>query len=264
MSEAPHETAPPPPTPVDQGRGQGHRLANDSEVVVIAGRRGSGKSMGALHQLSQRSFDQRPWFLLDFKHDDIAARVPTSAPPLAPDDDLPSDPGIYAVRCDPNDAGRNSEVDNLLSEIYDMGNAGVLIDEGMFLGQQNRGLRQIALLGRSRSVPLIFVTQRFMKCDTDALAETDFVQSYHQAHPDDVERLRDFIPKNRINFDELARRGEYYSYNYHIPKDDLRIEAPGPDFQTIYERILERLPVYVDDEAELAASHVPPRRRLRL
>jgi hypothetical protein len=241
-----------------------HRLPNDSELVIITGRRGSGKSMGALHQLSHRSFDEKPWFILDFKGDDVASRVPTSAPLMGPDEDLPTDPGLYAIRCDINDAGQNSAVDRLLCEIYDQGHAGVMIDEGMFLGQRNAGLRRIALAGRSRGVPLIFVTQRLMKCDTDCLAEADWINSYHQVHPDDVDRVAEFIPRNRLSFAELARRGEFYSYSYHAPKDSLRVVPPGDDFQPIYDRILSRLPVYMDEADELAAAHIPPPRRHRV
>src|ERR1700743_3541616 len=136
------------------------RLPDDSELVVITGRRGSGKTMGGLDQLSRRGFDERPWFVLDYKHDDLASKIPTSAPPMRPDDPIPSDPGIYAVKCDVNDAGKDSEVDRLLCELYEHGNCGVFVDEGMMLGQYNAGLRRIALLGRSRSVPMIFVPQR--------------------------------------------------------------------------------------------------------
>lgn len=241
-----------------------HRDPNDSELVVITGRRGSGKSMGGLDQLSRRSFDEMPWFVLDFKHDDLAAQIPTSAPPMKPEDDLPADPGLYAVRCDINDAGRDSEVDRLLCEIYEHGNAGVFIDEGMFLGQWNNGLRRIALAGRSRHVPLIFVTQRLIKCDTDALAETDWIQSFAQVHPDDIDRVGSFIPRNRVDFEALQRRGKFHSYVYNTADDDLRVHGPGADFPAIYDRMLERLPVYVDEAEMRALMNVPPPRRLRV
>ena len=236
------------------------RIAGDNELIVIAGRRGSGKSVGALDQLSKRSIDTKPWFLLDFKHDDVASRMPITAPPMQPDDDLPEDPGLYAVRCDIDDAGRDSAVDHLLRDIYDHGQMGVMIDEGMFLGQQNAGLRRIAIAGRSRGVPLIFVTQRLMKCDTDVLAEADFVQSFIQAHPDDVDRLGEFIPKNRINMAELAAMGDFHSYIYHTPKDHLEIQGPGSAETEIYERILSRLPVYEDGEPTPQGIVLPTRR----
>lgn len=241
-----------------------HRAPTDDELVVVTGRRGSGKTLGALHQLSHRSFDEKPWFLLDFKHDDLAAKIPTTEPPMRPYDDLPADPGLYAVQCDIDDAGKDSEVDRLLCEIYEHGNMGVMIDEGMFLGQQNTGLRRIALAGRSRGVPLIFVTQRLMKCDTDALAEFDWCQTFQHVHPDDIDRVGDFIPRNRVDFEALQRRGKYHSYVYHAPEDDLRIHAPGDDFQAVYDRILRRLPVYATEAEALAASHIPPPRRARV
>jgi hypothetical protein len=230
------------------------RLPTDTERIVIAGHTGSGKTLEALCHLSLRSIDARPWIILDQKGDDLVARCPVSGP-LTLTDPLPEEPGLYVVRAEIDDERRRGPVEEFLLRVYERGGIGVMIDEGGMLGMHNRGLRALLTLGRSRSCPLIFLTQRPRNIDTYALSESEYLQFFNLPHPDDRDRIARFVPPDRLDFDLLREAGQYHSFYYDVRNDDLEIVAPCPEFTVVYDRLLTRLPRVVDDPAM-----VPPMR----
>jgi hypothetical protein len=221
------------------------RLPNDSERVLIAGHTGSGKTHEALHHLSQRSFDVMPWVVLDFKGDDLVACMPISAPADL-GDPPPAEPGLYVVACEWADGEPGGRVQTYLERCLDRGNVGVFVDEGLRLGQHNPGLRAALTTGRSKHVPLIFLTQRPCYVDTFALSESDYLQIFMLPHPDDRDRIGRFVPRDRLDFDRLRAAGEHHSFWYDVRADKLEILAPAPGMPMILNRIFTRLPIVVD------------------
>lgn len=232
------------------------RLPTDSQRIVIAGHTGSGKTMEALHHLSQRSIDERVWIVLDQKGDDLTSRLPVSGP-LALGDDLPELPGLYVVRAPIEDHDRGGPVADLFLRIYQRGRTGVLIDEGGMVGARNKGLRTLLTLGRSRECPVILLTQRPVNIDTYALSESEFLQFFQLRFPEDRERIAKFVPPERIDFDRLREFGEHHSYYYDVLADQVTVLQPCPPFQAIYDRILTRLP-------RIASADFMPPGRIRV
>lgn len=225
------------------------RLPTDSEGILIAGRRGSGKTMEGLYHLSNRSIDVRPWVIVDFKGDDLASKVPVSAE-WTLRDGPPPDAGLYVVRADIEDHGRGGPLDDFLLALYRRGQTGVMIDEGIMLGQHSKGLRTLLTQGRSRECPMIILTQRPKFLDRYAFSESEFIQCFHFQLPDDQAAMREFIPD--LDFDYLRDLGQHHSMIYDIRENEIEYLKPCPDFIDIYDRILTRLPRVVDQ--------LPPRR----
>lgn len=221
------------------------RLPTDTERIVITGHTGSGKTHEALHQLSQRSYDEKPWIIFDFKGDDIASQIPITAP-LELGAPLPNDPGLYAVTCSWQDGEPGGKVDKLLHQICDHRRIGVFIDEGQRLGHRNSGLRTVLTQGRSFEVPLIFLCQRPVFVDTFAFSESEYLQIFFLPHPDDRDRIGEIVPPDKLDFDELRGAGLYHSQLYDVRRNTVTLLGPAPPFDEIYNRILTRLPVYED------------------
>ncbi len=230
------------------------RLPTDSQRVLIAGRTGSGKTMEGLHHLSQRSIGEKPWICLDFKGDDLVSMLPVSAA-VTIHDPVPTEPGLYVVRAEIEDHGKGGPVEDYLYSIYRNGNTGLFIDEGIMLGQHNRGLRTLLTQGRSKGCPLIILTQRPVNIDVYALSESEFIQVFYLQIPDDQDRILKYVPPEQLDFRKLRDRGLYYSAWYDVLANRLDILQPCPSFQQIYDRILTRLPKVAVDPAA-----VPPRR----
>jgi hypothetical protein len=226
-------------------------MPDDSERLVIGGRTGGGKTMEAIHHLSQRSIGEIPWCVIDFKGDDLVARIPVSGA-ASIHDGPPGDPGVYVVRAEIEDHGKGGPVDAFLTACYEQGNTGVLIDEGYMVGQHCRGLRLLLTQGRSKGCPLIILTQRPVNLDVYAWSESEYLQIFYMQHPDDQERVKSYVPRDRIDFDKLRAAGLYHSLWYDVREDHLELLGPCPPFEQLYDRILKRLPVYVQPQQDAA------------
>ena len=238
------------------------RLATDSEGIVFAGRRGTGKTTEALNELSQRSFDEMPWVTFDFKHNDLLAACPVNGI-VSLYDPPPTDPGLWTVRVKPEDfeQATGGRLDRYFEAMVDRGNIGALIDEGQLLGQQNRGLRSLIILGRSKRVPYLFVCQRTVRVETTVWSESEIFHFFQFQHPRDYEVLADHIDPDTFNADTLRAYPPRHSFRYEPVTGQHDILPPCDPFEVIRERILARLPVY---EHEGGPPRWLPETRVRL
>jgi hypothetical protein len=210
---------------------------------LIAGRRGSGKTQEALDQFSQRSFDEIPWILLDFKGGDLVSKMPCTARPSI-HDPVPSEPGVYVVSAEIEDHNRGGAVNNYLLQIFRRGNCGIVIDELGMVGQSSQGLRLILTQGRSKRVPFIFCCQRPFNIDIWALSESEFIQVFNLQFQSDRDRIHEYIPEEKLNFDDLRALGKHHSVLWHYDSDDVEFLKPCRTFPEIYDHVLTRLPKY--------------------
>lgn len=236
------------------------RLPRDDESMVILGHNGSGKTHEAMYQLSQRSFDVMPWIVLDAKGDDLVAQLPITEQ-LTVTDNPPDIPGLYVVRVrlEDFDEGR---VARFMNQCLEHRNVGMLADEGQYFGHRNRGLHNYLTQGRSANCPLICLSQRPLNIDTYLFSESAFIQTFYLPHPDDKERVTQYIPSDQLDFTELQSHGKHYSYIYCVRDNSLELLEPAPKWSEIYGRILTRLPVIEDEPLAPDAPPIPRRVRL--
>ena len=71
------------------------RLPDDSKRLYIIGRTGSGKTVAGVWHLSHRSWRKMPWVIVDYKGDELIARLPATE---IRNWKVPSEPGLYILR----------------------------------------------------------------------------------------------------------------------------------------------------------------------
>jgi hypothetical protein len=87
------------------------RLPTDAQRITIIGKTGSGKTQGAAWLLAHRSFDKKPWIILDFKYDELLGEI-SGIKEIGVRDALPKKPGLYI--CHPLPKADDEAVEDLL------------------------------------------------------------------------------------------------------------------------------------------------------
>lgn len=206
-------------------------LPNDSQRCAIIGRTGSGKTQAALWQLSLRSYPTRPWIVFDFKGDRSIADIPR-AEVIALGTKLPSKPGIYIVRPLPFQA---DEVEAMLWAIWQRENIGLWFDEGYMVNKSN-AFQALLTQGRSKSIPLIILTQRPVWINRFVWSESDFFQLFTLSNKQDRKVVLEMIPGAPESIPP------YHSIWYEVAVDRKIILQPVPDRNIIFETFRARQP----------------------
>lgn len=231
------------------------RLPSDSQRLVVVGRPGSGKTQEMLHHISQRSFTEMPWIMIDFKGDDLVSALPVSAE-VSIHDRPPSEPGLYVAKARIEDHDKDGPLSDYFMRIFDQGSTGCLIDEGLMVGQRNQGLRMLLTQGRSRLCPVVTGTQMPFNIDTTIFATAEFIQVFYIQHPEHQKRISQYVPPHILNFDTLRDAGLHHSVWYDVIADQGVLLRPCPEFARIADRVLTRLPVIEDPPPEMAPRRV--------
>lgn len=198
---------------------QNVKLPTDSDRLLIVGQTGSGKTVAAAWHLSVRSWDVMPWIVFDFKGERFlnsvgATPITISAPP-------PTEPGLYIVK---PIAERDDElVDEFLWRVWSNENTGLYFDEGFMIPPRSKSLTAILTQGRSKHIPLIFLSQRPTLISRFAISESQFYQVFHLQDKDDRTKIERFLPRK-----DLPRLARFNSYWYDVSRDALSRLQPVP------------------------------------
>lgn len=184
-------------------------LARDDEHHAIFGQNGSGKTVFGLWMLSQRSYDRMPWYVIDFKREPLIEDIPRIE-----ETDIDGKPtkhkGLYMVRPTPADVD-GGNVTRWLYRVWDHGKTGLFIDEGyMFRTQWNPALRACLVMGRSKRIPIIALSQRPAHVSPFILSESTHMSVFYLQMPQDVAKVREFLPD--IQPRSLPPHEQYYAY----------------------------------------------------
>lgn len=208
-------------------------LPGARDRLAILGRTGSGKTHFACWVLSQANWPHVPWFIIDYKHDELLSEVPAEPIGVSPRK-LPTHPGIYSVNPSPND---DDAVERLLQRIWARGRAGVYIDEGHMLPDHG-GLKALLTQGRSKSIPVIVLSQRPSWVNRFVFSEADYYAVFHLNDKRDRQTIGAFMPDGAVSTPLPAR----HSWYYDIARNRLYHMLPVPDRDAILERFEERNP----------------------
>jgi hypothetical protein len=208
------------------------RIPGPRERTIILGRTGSGKTHFATWLLSHQNWAQRPWFVIDYKHDPLIAEIPV-ARDFRLTARLPKEPGIYVIHPQP---GEDDAVEKLLWGIWRKGRCGVYIDEGHILPDGD-ALQAILTQGRSKSIPVIAISQRPKWVNRFLFSEADFVSLFHLNDKRDRLTVGEFMPAAAT--ERLPERNSWF---YDVPHDRLFQMRPVPGRDSVLRRFDERNP----------------------
>lgn len=213
------------------------RLPNDSQRYLGLGKTGSGKSQAGLWQLSERSYTEIPWTIVDFKQDKLIAQIPYTTELQL--NEFPEGPGLYVIRPLPDDS---EALDEYLMKVWHSENHGLFIDEGYMIGNgkgDSRAFRAVLTQGRSKRIPMITLSQRPAWLSRFAFSEADFFQVFWLNDVEDRKRVADFLPLSK---EQRERRLPlYHSTYYDVSDDELLLLKPVPDFGTVLATFERRL-----------------------
>jgi hypothetical protein len=230
---------------------RGFRFPSPSDRVLINGRTGSGKTVGAAWLLANAPFDALPYVIVDYK-DDALLKTIRRVSKITLSDPIPSDPGLYRLQPTPAD---DSRVTDWLWRVWDKTRVGLFFDEG-YLIPASDALRTIYTTGRSRLIPTFTLSQRPAGLPLWATSETDFHWIFHVRKKEDRERIAGdtpFIAHRRQENDadlsygpiellDLSRRlPDYVSRWYDVGTDQVLKLLPVDSVERILERFERRL-----------------------
>jgi hypothetical protein len=208
-------------------------VPDDSKRVTIIGKNGSGKTQGAAWLLAHRSYTSRPWIIFDYKYEELLNAIPGTRE-IDVSEKLPKHPGLYIVHPNPDQA---EAVERMMWAIWAKERIGVYVDEGYMIGQRSPSFQAILTQGRSKSIPVIMLTQRPAWVTRFAFSEADYVQLFQLTDTRDQKIVRQFMPLPIEN----PLPGPYYSWWWDNGRNYKAILQPVPDRNTILDTFHSRL-----------------------
>ena len=211
------------------------RLPTAQNRISIIGRTGSGKTQAGVWHLSQQNFDAQPWILIDFKGDDLIAKVGSleGAEYITVNSPVPTSPGLYILQVRPD---QKEELNTFLWRVWERENVGIYVDEGYMLDKSD-AFDSILTQGRSKYIPCIVLSQRPVWLSRFVFSESNFFQVFHLNDRRDRQTVGAFVPAKLD-----ARLKEYHSYYYDVDRDSLVVFAPVPQQEIILTKIQSKLP----------------------
>lgn len=211
------------------------RLPNNKQRIAVIGRTGSGKTQFGAWLLSTAPFDKQPYFIIDYKYDDLlngSDRIPE----IGIRDKLPKVPGLYIVHPHPSD---EEGIENFMLRLWEQERAGIYVDEGYMLPKGSSSFQALLTQGRSKRIPAIVLSQRPTWISRFVFSEADYYAIFQLNDKRDRDTIQSFTPKERLNVSD--RLPDYHSYWYDVGRDNVFQLKPVPQAAEILERIESRL-----------------------
>lgn len=207
-------------------------VPRDDQRITVIGKTGSGKTQAALWLLANRSYTSRPWIVLDFKRETLIRGIP-GRQDMGLEERIPKHPGLYVVRPSPADV---EEVEALLWRIWDRERVGLFVDEGYMISARSPSFQAILTQGRSKSIPVIHLTQRPSWVTRFAFSEADFIQLFQLTDTRDIKTVKQFMP---LPIEQPIP--QFWSFWWDNSRNVKRVLRPVPDATTILDRFHDRL-----------------------
>ncbi len=201
-------------------------LPNDSNRVTIIGSTGSGKTQAGVWHLSLRSWQRMPWVVVDYKRDKLLAQLPWAGE-LSYGDRIPKKPGLYVIHPHPDDT---EEMDKFLTKVWEREKTGLLVDEAMMLGQYNGGFKAILTQGRSKTLPVIALTQRPVSAEVHLFTDSEYYQLFRLNTAKDERHITNLVGRqdnkmlpdyHSVWYDVVRHQGQTWK---PVTKNDVILE----------------------------------------
>lgn len=208
------------------------RLPTNKQRLAVVGRTGSGKTQFSAWVLSLAPYDKQPYIIFDWKHDELLGAIDRAREIRL--GEIPKQPGLYIVRPLPDE---HEEVNAYLWRIWQRERVGLYFDESYNIPdpQKRSALRAVLTQGRSKRIPVIACTQRPAWISRFIFSEADFICSFHVSTPEDVIRVRQFVPGYEPHMPQYTSRW------FDVTDNAVYQMQPAPDAETILETFDQRL-----------------------
>jgi len=210
------------------------RLPTKSNRTAVVGRTGTGKTRFGMWLLSTAPFDKVPFVVIDYKLEGLFAQ--TDRIKEIGLDEVPKHPGLYIMRPTSFD---DDAVEAWFLKIHARENVGTYVDEGYGIDRHSKGLRSVLTQGRSKNLPVIFLSQRPAWISPFVFSEADFLAIFPLTKPEDQKKIREIVPGDP--FEVLAALPPYHSYWYDVARNTGFNMLPVPGDDDILNTIEDRL-----------------------
>lgn len=216
------------------------RLPKRTDRVAILGRTGSGKTTMAAWVMGESDIDRKPWIIVDYKGETIFDQIEKAdkdlITPLNPTDPAPKRAGLYRVEPVP---GEDDEaMTDFLWRVWERQNTGVYVDEGHLL-PNSAALKACLVTGRSRRIPMIFISQRPSWVPREVFSESNHHVIFDLSDDEDRKTAGRFATEDGK---AVPRMRDYHSLWHDVGKNRRFHMQPAPQADQSIARILERAP----------------------
>jgi hypothetical protein len=230
------------------------RGPTDTDRTIVLGRTGSGKSQFAVAMLSTRNWDEIPWFILDYKGEDliedILAETGNAIKQISVADKPPSKPGLYYVKVRP--LVDDVAIELFLQRIYDRASngkkrkgSGIFLDEGFALPRNSKFFDILLTQGRSLKCPIICLYQRPVHMSRFAVTQASFIATFALQDLQDKKRVTEYtaplVKENGELVTAFNSLPPYHCLWYDVGRGKTDLLSPAPDRQLIIDRFKRRL-----------------------
>ncbi len=210
------------------------RLPGATHRTGIFGRTGSGKTRQAAWLLSLSPFDKVPYVVIDYKLEQLFTQ--TDRIREIGFDEVPKKPGVYILRPLPTD---DDAVEAWLWKLHQRENCGIYVDEGYGIDPKSKALRAVLTQGRSKRLPVIYISQRPAWISPFVVSEADFLSVFQLTKPEDRQRVAAIMPA--LDLDVSQSLPEYHSRWYDVGRAQGFTLKPVPSDDDILNRLDDRL-----------------------
>lgn len=204
-------------------------LPNKTSRTAVIGSTGTGKTQFSVWLLSH-CFDNRPWFIFDFKGDELLDELSAKEISLTM---WPKEPGLYIIRPLPGD---DALVSDFFRKCWQNENCGIYIDEGYMVPKNDRWFRACLTQGRAKHVQMIVCSQRPVFLDKFVWTESNFFAVFNLTNGDDRKKVGEFMDGTRGKL-----LPPYHSLWYDVARQRSDILGPVPDAETLISVFDDRL-----------------------
>lgn len=231
------------------------KLPGDDSRVLILGATGTGKTQNGLDHLSRRSIDEKVWIAMSFKGAGMMEKIPVTDC-IEIDDPLPDAPGLYYMKAPFSSSRGDHPTSEFFAAVRDRGNIGIFIDETQGVGHDNKGFQTLCFAGRELNVPMIMCAQEPTAIDPMARRQASIIQCFRLGSK--LDRMNvDAVTEEGVA-DHAATLPPYHSVWYDKTTGRRLVRPPCDDFDTITNRIFERMAPPPGNEPQLEEEVIPP------
>lgn len=199
------------------------RFPKIGEHCAVLGCTGSGKTQLSAHYLSHAPFHIMPWFLIDFKGDDLLNSI-HRAVEIDLKSRLPHSPGVYIIHARPD---QEIEVEAFFERLWHQENVGLYIDEG-YLAPNKIWLRNLLAQGRSKKISVTVSSQRPVDVPRSVFTEAGILSIFRLNDRKDYQRVQEFSPEGMLERRLPDFHSFWYSSRDHKADDTSPYDIVGP------------------------------------